>query len=352
MKKYEISKINNYTLNLSSSINVSDDEYCDGFKAANIASSINGTPQFNGELILRGKIVRTNLRSNSSLYQSQINALSKITSIDMVGVTYVDSCNFTRYCDNISEYNGLSVNELLLSELNLSRINFNNEKSVDISVIKNISYHRLKTALENGLKIKHFNLNRDLLFQIGQFLIDKEDVFGNVSKKLILKSNYTIDETKNKLTPLDALFCGDDVYKYLELGFVFKPRPVSIIKNNSSNNVYIDVCGDRVPLSKLKKLICLGCEIKQSEPIDLLDYFRFVEFSLDEMFFLMGKGVKFNKNITSAFFVRYFNYQTVKNFEILFNSGFSTSDPLPSYLIGKKKYAIQFIKKWNIQECL
>lgn len=351
MKKYKISKINNYILNLSSSINVSNDEYCDGFKIANIASLINGTPQFNGELILRGKIVRTNLRSNSSLYQSQINALSKITSIDMTGVTHVDPCNFTRYCDNISEYKGLSVNELLLSELNLSRINFNNEKSVDISVIKNISYHRLKTALENGLKIEHFNLNRDLLFQIGQFLIDREDVFGNIFKKLISKSNYTIDETENRLTPLDILLCGNDIYKYLELGFVFEPCTVNIIKNDSNNDVYIDVCGNRVPLSKLKQFICLGCKIKQSSPIDLLDYFRF-RFNPDEMFFLMEKGVKFNKNITNAFFIKYFNYQTVENFEILFNSGFNTSDPLPSYLIGKKKYAIRFIKKWNIQECL
>lgn len=344
MKKYEISKINNYTLNLSSSINVSDDEYCDGFKAANIASLINGTPQFNGELVLRGKIVRTNLRSDSSLYQSQINALSKITSIDMTRVTYVDPYNFTRFCDNISEYKGLSVNELLLSELNLSRINFSNEESVDISIVKNMSHRRLKTALKNGLKIKHFNLDRDLLFKIHSFLID-----GTISK-----SNYTIDKTKNKLTPLDAWRYGGNIYKYLELGFVFKPCTVNIVKNGSNNAAYIDVRGNRVPLSELKDLICLGCKIKQSESIDLLDYFHywFNPDKIDEMFFLIEKGIKFNKNITSAFFEKYFNYQTVENFEILFNSGFSTSDPLPHHLIGKKKCAIQFIKKWNIQECL
>ena len=302
-------------LNLNVNLVADIEESTKGYRASAVASLIAGSPYFNGNLILRGQLCSTNIRNRDDKI---IKELAKIRTLDVSKLNGLDiDNNFTRFCDNIIEYKGITKLALLRTKLNINNVSFIGTNinldeiyDADFKYFK-IKKPRLQVALNNGAKIEQFILTKDKAKQLVDLLV-RDRVYN--TPPLITANNYIIDENDKFLeaNELDQ--------NLLDLGFKFNPCRLtvtdttqSVIEHSFAISVPRTYTLTKVTMDdgrecnphKLELLSELGCEI--SATITSIDNLAIKESLIN----------KINYNIPKKLYVDIENYQQVTRAALL-----------------------------------
>lgn len=151
----------NMFINLSSSITISNPNYT----LTDIAKSIKINSIFNGELILEVPLKPTRLAESSAMTKEEI--LKQLDKVQSVKFTHYECSdyqkNFTHWCKNIKNYEGIPGKALVVNEVNNIKVDWRNytisfKDAITLSdkIYTNI---RLEEALLKGLEILDLNEN-------------------------------------------------------------------------------------------------------------------------------------------------------------------------------------------------
>lgn len=150
----------NMFINLSSSITISNPNYT----ITDIAKSIKINSIFNGELILEVPLKPTRLVESSAMTKEEI--LKQLDKVQSVKFTHYECSdykkNFTHWCKNIKNYEGIPV-KALVNEVNNTKVDWRNYtisfKDAITLADKIYANRSLEEALLKGLKISDLNEN-------------------------------------------------------------------------------------------------------------------------------------------------------------------------------------------------
>ena len=131
--------------------------------------------------------------------------LKKITTLDVSELTDLDTPhNFTTYCHNLKNYKGISMEDLICSELDIFNVDFS---EVHLS-IDNLSRHkltyskldRIALAIINGASVKHFTLTKELALRLDRLLYHYDYWYWEPKPKTaitaIRRDLYTVDNSE------------------------------------------------------------------------------------------------------------------------------------------------------------